>query len=323
MQLAGGGGSKARFGHGVLTAIGVVIVLTYILHEKSKENPNRYKPRRNLNHTGTVTLVTAFFDIGDYKKGNKGDVYFGPDLYRKWMLNYWNIKNPVVAYFDNHTHAEHFQTMRVKFPRKTKIILIKRNSLWAFKIRNQIAKIYANKTYYKHHPNTVVPEYSCAMHAKYELLARTAKWNPYKTDYLAWTDIGLWRHLDLIYTPRFKIQAPRHLGPRDIAFGMYKPREHLDTHVIIGENLVWICGGYSVGSLTAMIMLAADYKNHTEYMIQQNIMSTDQQVRNERKCFHSISFHSNLNCHHRYCSIHFKLVYCSSYSICHKYFNLT
>lgn len=45
--------------------------------------------------------------------------------------------------------------------------------MWSFGLRDAIQQIYSRSGYPKYTPNTVLPEYSCAMHAKYDIMRRS------------------------------------------------------------------------------------------------------------------------------------------------------
>ncbi len=72
----------------------------------------------------------------------------------------------------------------------------------------KVTRIFSDPMYPKFQPNTVVPEYSCAMHAKYELMIKAINANYFRTDYFAWIDIGLFRHEDSSQTAPFHIILP-------------------------------------------------------------------------------------------------------------------
>ena len=119
------------------------------------------------------------------------------------------IDNPVVAYFDDDTFFEAFRNIRNgDLANKTKIVKVDRKDLWAFKLMPKVTRIFSDPMYPKFQPNTVVPEYSCSMHAKYELMIKAINDNYFTTDDFAWIDIGLFRHQDPSRTAPFRIGLP-------------------------------------------------------------------------------------------------------------------
>ncbi|KAK2154844.1 hypothetical protein LSH36_256g06054, partial [Paralvinella palmiformis] len=118
----------------------------------------------------TVTIVTMYINIGTFQKGETNS-YFTPELYQRWMKVFAFLQNPVVAFFDNEEDMKYFENLRHRLgANHTKVILVKRSQLWSFSLRHGIRNIFNQPGYPKHHPNTVIPEYSCVMHAKYEFM---------------------------------------------------------------------------------------------------------------------------------------------------------
>ena len=72
-----------------------------------------------------------------------------------------------------------------------------RESLWPFFLRDSISRLFSQKDYPEHRPNTVVPEYACAQHSKYACLLdviRKRRDVP-RTDAYAWVDFGYFRYI--------------------------------------------------------------------------------------------------------------------------------
>ena len=109
------------------------------------------------------------------------------------MEVYGQVNVSLIVYVDNSLHQLRFQSLRHHL--NTIIIKINRKDLDSFKYLKKINKIFKQDGYPKHHPNTVVPEYSCIMHAKYELVRKTIIQNPFKSKYFAWMDIGIFRNV--------------------------------------------------------------------------------------------------------------------------------
>ena len=87
-----------------------------------------------------MTLVTAFFDLGSFAKGNKNNVYT-PTKYKEWMQIFENIHNPLYVYVDSKENQKFFETIRRNMNNKTKVILIDRNSLEGFRFKENISTI--------------------------------------------------------------------------------------------------------------------------------------------------------------------------------------
>ena len=232
-------------------------------------------------------MVTAYFRLGSFRKGYSQT--FTPGLYRTWLTVFSRIENPVVAYFDNDDDAAYFKLIRENVPdHPTSIVKVVRNRMWAFSLQSRIEEVFSKWWYPKHYPNTVNASYSCAMHAKYELMLKTVLENPHRTLYLTWLDIGLFRKLTsfgdnpAVQKDRrhFRMSLPPNFDRTSIAYSqvnsisprLKSPRE------IIGYNAVWVCGCFFVGRVDKMFYWTLEYMGGVERMLRLELMSTDQQV---------------------------------------------
>ena len=89
------------------------------------------------------------------------------------MKHFAKIETPVVAYFTDDEDVNIFKNIRQG--KSTYIVKVSKEGLWAFSLLDDIAKIYRQYSYPKHNPYTTVPEYTSAMHAKYEFMAKALK----------------------------------------------------------------------------------------------------------------------------------------------------
>ena len=228
----------------------------------------------------TVTVVTAYINIGSFQKG-EGNLTFNPKAYREWMQIFHRITNPIIAYIDNDEDIAMFKVLRNMLPpNRTKIVKVSRDKTWAFSLRPAIKKIFSQANYPKHHPNTVIPDYSCVMHAKYEFMSRAVKENPFNTSYFAWLDIGLFRDkINQPYAP-FSIELPPQFDPSTIAYTQVWPLGPTPRTAkqIVQDNLVWVCGCFFIGRSDIMKLWTKQYMQFTERMLSMGWMSTDQQV---------------------------------------------
>lgn len=246
----------------------------------------QYSPSFNLSTlTEDVTVVTAYFNLGNFVKG-MSDVY-GAKLYHHWMTVFGRITNPVVFYVDADNEANLFGIIRSHQPKNhTQIVRVDRKDLWSFSLVPYIEEIYNQPFFPEHHPNTVRPDYSAAMHAKYELIHRTIRKNPFRTKYISWVDIGLFRDLvRATSTPSIPGGPPFHLGlPQDLGLDkigyteVYRRDGSLDLGQIISGNYVWVCGCFFIGRVDVMFRWVVEYMGAVEQMIGEHWMSTDQQV---------------------------------------------
>ena len=234
-----------------------------------------------------LTIVTAYFDIGPFQKGPGGGM-FSPQLYQKWLTVFAQIRNPVVAYFDNGGHAALMRVLRRKHP-NTRIIIVDRRTLWSFQeMQPRIAEIFSRKGYPWNPPNTVVSNYSAAMHAKYELMRWTIRDNPFQSTYICWLDVGLFRDLAsdsvasaITSNKSFQLALPPRLNSSSIAYTLvYQASHHgpLSAEQIVERNSVWVCGCFFIGRVDVMWHWTTEYLMAVEQMVSERWMSTDQQV---------------------------------------------
>ena len=235
-----------------------------------------------------LTVVTAYFNIGKFPKASP-NAFFTPQLYQHWMTPLSRIDNPMVAFFDNDDDINYFKKLRndIGALNKTQIVKVDRSTLWSFgTLWTKIAYIYANNNYPKHYPNTVVADYSCAMHAKYDAMQMAMERNNFKTKYFAWVDVGYFR--DLGSNPKaFPLYLPPQFDTGAVAYGeVYDRLASMTARQIFLQNHVWLCGGFFIGAKHVLETWVREYKFYVEYFLSKGLMNTDQQV-----------IYSTLNCH--------------------------
>lgn len=224
-----------------------------------------------------ITIVTAFLDLGSFQKGS-GNLVYTLDTYFNWAKTFQFLTNPLIVYTDSIIFLRHMTNIRSDLIRRTKLILIQRNSLWAFQRVESIRKIFNTHGYPKFYPNTVIPEYSAAQHAKYEFMTKAAKANYFNTTSLAWLDIGYFRKE--LSSPRyFRLLEPPKFNREQLAFNLvYDVDLNVSCSKIFKENLVWVGGGLVLGKMENLILFHEYYRNAVDYFISMNLMNTDQQV---------------------------------------------
>ena len=250
-------------------------MLTDLLRDHQKA------PTSNLNLSNEVTIVTAYINIGQFQKGESQFSIFTPQLYRKWMGIFGKITNPVVAYFNDESYYLYFKELRSQESSQSKAVLLHRDELWSFAIRDNISDIYNQSGYPVHHPNTVIPEYPCAMHAKYELMLKSIQLNPFGTKYFAWLDIGLFREINTKDQDPFQIHLPPDFNQSKVAYAEvynFNRYSQLSDEQIFLSNSVWVCGCFFLGRIDIMETWTKEYLRHVDYFLGQRLMNTDQQV---------------------------------------------
>ena len=225
-----------------------------------------------------VTVVTAYMNLSKFRKG-EGSRHFTPDLYHSWMRIFRHIQNPLIVYLDRNEDIDYFHKLRENIPKNlTMTVKVTRNRLWSFGLRKRIAAIYAQPNYPKFHPNTVIPDYSCVMHAKYEFVQNATKSNPFRTRYFAWVDIGLFRDIVTESKP-VKLHLPPNFDHSRIAYTEVHGRNtKMSRRSIFHRNKVWVAGGYFIAEKSVMQRWTAEYMRATERFLRRKLMNTDQQI---------------------------------------------
>ena len=210
-------------------------------------------------------------------KGDKNNVR-DPSKYREWMSVFQYIENPLYAYVDSVENLEAFKEIRKTYINKTKVILIDKNEIWGFNLRENISKIFSSPFYPKFYPNTVNANYSCAMHAKYGVMNQSIYENAFGTKYFAWIDVGYFgRSINDINSP-FGIHLPHNFNEHKVSFGeVYKPMRRT-LKQIIENNEIWVAGGFFLANINVMKRWVEDYMYYTKKFIELGLISTDQQV---------------------------------------------
>ncbi|KAK7508429.1 hypothetical protein BaRGS_00000668 [Batillaria attramentaria] len=227
-----------------------------------------------------ITLVTAFFDLGAYKNGPGTWDYSNPYLQKQWMRPLSKVANPIVAYFENDKDAEYFRQIRSCLPPShTKIIKVRREELWSFRLRPYIKRIYSKTDYPRHDPNTVNPEHTCASHAKYELLEKATQKNYFGTPFFAWLDIGYFRNLDQTDFVVFKLVPPTTFNVEMVAMSQAWPHDpNVPAKDVIRNNLVWVSGEMILGDQKMVLNFTTHYKQTVDRLLKDDLSSGDEQT---------------------------------------------
>ncbi|PVD36551.1 hypothetical protein C0Q70_03536 [Pomacea canaliculata] len=226
-----------------------------------------------------LTFVSAFFDFGDHQKG--GD-WRTVQTYYPWSEAFGRIYAPLIFYTDSDKFGEHIRQLRAHMaPNFTHVISVNRSTLWPFQYKDIIARLYAQTNYPKHEPNTVVPEYSCSMHAKYACLhdAMVLQHGLVTTHFVAWVDIGYYRDLrnpNISYC----IVPPKDFNETKVLYNqVYMPNFNLSARDIFYDNDVWVGGGMFIATREVMLRLCDEYKRAATFLLlERNLSSTDQQT---------------------------------------------
>ncbi|XP_014782549.1 uncharacterized protein LOC106877989 [Octopus bimaculoides] len=234
-------------------------------------------PKNSMNLSNEISVLTAYFNLGAFAKGSPGHKYT-PNGYYKWMSIFGSMTNNLIVYTDDKTAYEYFQKLREKFPKeRTKLFLIDKKELWSFNIEKNISDIFKQPGYPRFLPNTVVPGYSCAMHAKFEVLNRVIRKNYFHTKYFMWLDIGLFR--SLTRTPKFELRVPTNFDDTKVAYSfVFDFKKDVTYKDIIYHNMVWVGGASNLGKYDVLYKFTQEYLNFVNKSLSIKLMSTDQQI---------------------------------------------
>ncbi|XP_041359897.1 uncharacterized protein LOC121376156 [Gigantopelta aegis] len=224
-----------------------------------------------------VTVVTAYFNIGAFAKDLSGPRT--PSVYHRWMSIFGRLDNPLIIFSDQDNVLEVFRKLRSRYPpNRTKIIKVEKTELWAFSLAPNISEIFRQKDYPAHQPNTINENYSCVMHAKFELMNRVIREKLYATKYISWLDIGLFRAVTH-EKHSFLMQIPPDWNENKIAYSeVHEFDPSLTPRDCIFKNLVWVSGAMFMGRPEVLYLYTKDYMSAVKKLIGQKLMSTDQQV---------------------------------------------
>ncbi|KAK7508108.1 hypothetical protein BaRGS_00000347, partial [Batillaria attramentaria] len=225
-----------------------------------------------------VTIVTAYFNIGNLNKGGVFNKYT-PDRYKRWMSVFGRIDNPLIVFADSEEVIKLFQILRGHFPpERTKTFLIDRDKLWAFQLAPEIKAVFSQPGYPQSDPNTVYENYSCVMHAKFELVHKVIREELFHTKYVAWLDIGLFR--GVVHEKHlFPLRLPPNFDRDKVAYsGQARFDPSLTPFQIIAEDRVWVGGAMFLGRPEVVYVYTQDYMRAVRKLLDMKLMSTDQQV---------------------------------------------
>lgn len=260
-----------------------------IKNTKVPTSTRKQEPKKNLNIrnnstknsvfdtvTENMTIVTAYFNLGTFQKGYGST--FTSKLYFTWTKTFAYLVNPVVIYTDSGEFEDLMKKHRHKFPSKTVIKRIQRTDIWAFKCLDKIKAVYSQPGYPKHHPNTVIPAYSSAQHAKYAVVADAVRQKYFNTEFYAWLDIGYFR--DIVSSKTyFRLDAPSDIDRTKLAMNRVYWRSFSQKPFnIMRQNVVWVGGGMFIGTKEIVLKFEKLYHKAVNYFLSKNLMNTDQQV---------------------------------------------
>lgn len=185
----------------------------------------------------------------------------------------------MVIYVDTDQNYIKLSQIRERYrANRTRLVKLHRSDLWSFRLKDGIQRIYNLPGYPEYSPNTVLPEYACAMHAKFEVMEDAISKNDFDTKYFSWLDIGLFREI-VSEKDDFTLSLPPHFNDEMVAYSeVYRYNGLLTPWQIVSQNAVWVGGACFLGRADVILQYVHEYKRTVSALMERNIMSTDQQV---------------------------------------------
>ncbi|XP_064613391.1 uncharacterized protein LOC135477167 [Liolophura sinensis] len=240
--------------------------------------PTRYRDLKyTLRDHRNFTIVSAYFNLGTLRKGFKTTL--SPGLYRQWASFLTRILNPLVFYTDDVEFKALIESGRAHLPNLTKVIYVKkRETFWAFSLRDKIQRIYDDPKYPKYYPGTVSADYSCVQHVKYELITDVLNRNIFPARYYAWLDAGYFRGISGS-NAQYRLDVPHDFDDSRIAYTEIKrPKSKLSFHSVIVRNKLWVGGGMFIGTAQKLRGFFMQYQRAVELSLRLGIMNVDQTI---------------------------------------------
>ena len=247
-----------------------------VLVPKISEQRRRHQKLIRNSVSKNFTLVTAYWDLGTFRKGSAG--MFSTSLYKKWAIAFRYMLNPLVIYTDSLEFRNHMETIRENLLFCTKIVYMNRTNIGAFQRVGKIKEIYEQPNYPKYYPNTVNPAYAAAQNAKYNVMAETYRHGLFNTTYYGWIDVGYFR--DLVNAKDFYVMVvPPDFDPTRLAFNrMNSHVEILDPIKVFRDHMIWVGGGMVIGKGKVIDEFENFYQRAVDFFLDLKVMNSDQQV---------------------------------------------
>ncbi|XP_013393577.1 uncharacterized protein LOC106161228 [Lingula anatina] len=227
-----------------------------------------------VEHVKNVTVVTAFFSLGNFIKGT---LLRREDFYQQNAGKIAMVRNPLIFYTNSPEIAQQITFFRRSYQPslQTDVIIMNINDSWAFGLRPRIQAIFNQDGYPKYHPQTINANYSVAMHAKYEVMADAIKSGRVRTTHVCWMDFGIWRNEE---GEGFEVGIPNDVIDGQVAYTEIEANSNPTPRNIVYLDMVWVVGAFFIGRVEAVQTFCTDYRRGVHWMIKHFLMSTDQQV---------------------------------------------
>lgn len=225
-----------------------------------------------------LTMVTAYFDIGTFGKLIPSNTRSNM-TYFQWFQKFGHVNNPLVVYTDSDAFVQHVLRVRFHLLACTRVVKVPRDLIWPFRARSKVAEVYAHPGYPKHFPNTVNPDYTCAIHAKFAVMRNAILNGYFPNEYYVWVDASGFRDLDIAADESFSLNTPSDLDPTRVMFSQVTYPDFRTTPTnIFHDSIVWVAGDAFVGKRDVVLQFSEQYRQATEIFLDRNLSNSDQQV---------------------------------------------
>lgn len=217
------------------------------------------------------TIVTGFFNL-------KRDEW--PTFTRK--LNHYlnNSKrnlslNENMVIFIEDELLDFVKECRKNFLNKTHIIVIKKEELPKYKLRNKIKNIMESDTFKKDLVSPTVPEmwnpdYVITIWSKTDMVYRAIKENPFKSTHFCWLDFGIGDYCNIKMFPK-KFKNKIKILCRSM------PRESdLDRVKMSKSHTNRFAGGFFTGEKNYMLYFIKEVDNEINKFLELNVVDCEQ-----------------------------------------------
>ncbi|XP_053402867.1 uncharacterized protein LOC128558080 [Mercenaria mercenaria] len=186
------------------------------------------------------------------------------------------MTNALVVYTDSEPFRSHITAVRSELSQITKIFSVNRSTMWSFQNLKKVTEIYNLKSYPKRYPN-VNPLYTCVTHAKFDLIAKTAQDDIFKTKYIMWLDLGYFRNRKSHNI--FHMSKPKYFNDSKIAMNQVNGKDDsISPNTIVRKSLRYVGGGLIYGEKTRVILLVEDFKRAVRYFLSKNEINCEEQI---------------------------------------------
>ena len=245
----------------------------------------------------TLTFVTAIIDLGRNSWNGFGETKpkdgFNPNPYQYnkenyllWFTYYLNFKVPMIIYVDE----PYWDDLEYICARAHNIHLIRINKEWilknidGWKYFDQVKGVMESAKFQeivKHRlqfPNVSVPQYVTNTYTKLDYLEKAISDGLIKTDYIAWTDFGIFKDPGY-HLKSFEINMSQFSPDKIILPVLHMPTEK-DKSVLYNLQVAPDCfsAGFMAGTPEKMREFNKTFKAIVEYFLKNGLTDVEQHL---------------------------------------------